>query len=68
MRCSQCERFDPEKRACRDGKINPPNYVLTVEAVNVFGVRALCMFNDHRERLAPVRALTGIPPLKDKEV
>lgn len=34
-----------------DAKVNPRSWETTVEVANVMGLRAICMFNDHRERL-----------------
>lgn len=58
MYCEDCPRFDPERRTCRDGKVNPQRWDLTVEVANVFGVRSICMFNDYRERLVASRSRT----------
>ena len=57
MHCQDCPRYDHEDRKCLDGKLNPPRYSDAVEASNVYGVRAICMFNDHRQRLIEVRTL-----------
>jgi hypothetical protein len=55
MQCQDCPLFDPELRRCRDGKINPQKWEQALEAANVFGIRALCAYNDHRESLARSR-------------
>jgi hypothetical protein len=55
MLCQDCPLFDPDRRRCRDGKINPQSWEIAVEAANVFGIRALCPYNDHREALARSR-------------
>jgi hypothetical protein len=56
MVCKDCPRFDHESRKCRDGKLNPPRYSDAVEVANVWGVRAICAYNDHRPRIVSVRA------------
>lgn len=61
MECSHCERFDPSARRCLDGKINPRHYSQALEAAKVFGPRALCVFNDHRERVLGSRTRL-LPP------
>jgi hypothetical protein len=55
MNCRDCPRYDHEGRRCRDGKLNPPRYSDAVEVANVWGVRAICAYNDHRPRLVAVR-------------
>ncbi|HXH61392.1 MAG TPA: hypothetical protein VNI20_08535 [Fimbriimonadaceae bacterium] len=59
MDCRDCPRYDPENRRCRDGKLNPPRYSDAVEVANVWGVRAICAYNDHRPRLVSVRTCDG---------
>jgi hypothetical protein len=54
--CSDCARYDAEKAKCRDGKVNPERWDAAVNVANVMGLRAICMFNDHRERLVQCRA------------
>jgi len=49
--CRDCPRYDAEARKCRDGKVNPQKYELAVDVANVLGVRAICTYNDFRERL-----------------
>lgn len=51
MNCRDCARWDKETAKCRDGKVNPPKWELAVTVYEVMGLRAICMFNDHRERL-----------------
>ncbi|MCB8932180.1 MAG: hypothetical protein M9921_15180 [Fimbriimonadaceae bacterium] len=53
--CRDCPRFDLEAERCKDGKVNPLDWETAVSVSRQFGVRALCMFNDHRERLIHVR-------------
>ena len=55
MNCPDCPRYDQEGRRCLDGKLNPPRYSDAVEVANVWGVRAICAYNDHRPRLVAVR-------------
>jgi len=56
MRCPDCPRFDKERHICLDGKINPPHFSQAVEVANVMGVRSICPFSSHRERLLSGRA------------
>lgn len=56
MYCRDCVRYDGENAKCLDGKINPPRYEQAVSAAQLMGVRAICTFNDHRERLVAVRS------------
>lgn len=62
MHCRDCHRFDPKNRKCLDRKINPLKWVDAVEVANVMGIRAICIYNDHRERLARSR---GMPVRED---
>lgn len=55
MDCKDCPRYDLEARRCRDGKLNPRRYSDAIEVANVWGVRAICTYNDHRLRLVSVR-------------
>jgi hypothetical protein len=55
MDCKDCPRYDLEARRCRDGKLNPRRYSDAIEVANVWGVRAICTYNDHRPRLVSVR-------------
>lgn len=55
MNCRDCPRYDLEGRVCRDGKINPQRYEQAKEAAQIFGLRSICAYNDHRERLISVR-------------
>ena len=57
MHCQDCPRYDQDAETCRDGKLNPLRWDQAVEVANVFGPRAVCMFNDHRERLLQSRGL-----------
>jgi hypothetical protein len=41
-----------------DGKLNPQRYSDAIEVANVWGVRSICAYNDHRQRLVEVR--TGV--------
>ena len=61
MYCQDCPRYDPEARRCRDGKLNPARYSDAVETANVYGVRAICMYNDHRQRLIQTRRVILTP-------
>jgi hypothetical protein len=58
MDCRDCPRYDQEARKCRDGKLNPRRYSDAIEVANVWGVRAICAYNDHRPRIVSVRANT----------
>lgn len=55
MHCQDCPRYDPDKNVCKDGKLNPLRWDQAVEIANIFGARAVCVFNDHRERLVRTR-------------
>lgn len=55
MECRDCPRFDSENRRCLERKVNPQRWGEAVEVANVLGVRAICLFNDHRERLVKSR-------------
>ncbi len=57
MHCRDCHRFDSQNRKCLDRKINPLKWVDAVEVANVMGIRAICIYNDHRERLARSRGM-----------
>ncbi|MDQ2986263.1 MAG: hypothetical protein M3R13_06015 [Armatimonadota bacterium] len=65
MRCEDCPRFDAELAVCNDRKLNPETYADAVEVIQIFGPRAICMLNDHRERMLDVwkgKCLPGKPP------
>lgn len=55
MYCRDCARFNEETRECRDKKVNPITWAEAVDVANLYGVRAICIFNDHRERLVESR-------------
>ncbi len=59
--CAGCSSWDAEAGRCRDGKVNPAGWVAAVEVANVLGVRALCPFNKHRERLVRSRCRSQAP-------
>lgn len=60
MTCDECNRFDQESRKCLDGKLNPQRYGQAVDVANMFGLRVICVFNDHRERLVKSRGATEV--------
>ncbi|RYG49179.1 hypothetical protein EON79_02205 [bacterium] len=49
--CRDCPRYDLDASRCKDGKVNPPKWEIAVTTAQVLGVRAICTFNPHRERL-----------------
>lgn len=55
MECRDCARWDGDLRHCRDNKVNPPSWEQAVSVSQVLGLRSICMFNDHRERLIEAR-------------
>lgn len=55
MLCKDCARYDAENEKCRDGKLNPEGWGSAVTVANSMGVRAICVFNDYRERLVRSR-------------
>lgn len=55
LQCEDCARYDAEQGRCRDGKVNPQRWDQAVDVANLLGVRAICMFNDHREKLVESR-------------
>jgi hypothetical protein len=55
MLCRDCARYDPKNRKCLDEKVNPLKWEMAVEVANVLGLRTICVFNDHRERLVKAR-------------
>jgi hypothetical protein len=57
--CRDCARFDQEAAKCLDGKVNPQSWESAVSVSQVFGLRSICMFNDHRERLVQTRKPIG---------
>ncbi len=56
MYCRDCARYDLDAEKCLDGKINPPSWEMAVTVSQVLGLRSICVFNDHRERLVRARA------------
>lgn len=59
MDCRDCARFSEGR--CLDAKVNPLRWEQAVQVANVFGVRAICTFNDHRERLVKARSMPSAP-------
>lgn len=55
MYCRDCPRYDLDARKCKDAKVNPQRWETAVEVANVLGLRSICVFNDHRERLVQAR-------------
>lgn len=55
MHCKDCARFDEENGKCKDDKVNPRDYSSALQIATMFGVRAICVFNHHRESLVEVR-------------
>lgn len=51
MHCRDCHIWDAEASKCRDGKVNPQSWDMAVTVSQVLGLRAICTFNDFRERL-----------------
>lgn len=51
MDCRDCARYNAEERKCTLGKVNPPRKSGVVEVVKIFGMRAICPFNDYREEV-----------------
>jgi hypothetical protein len=66
MQCRDCARFDGESGHCRDKKLNPDTWEEAVNVSRVYGIRAVCMFNDHRERLIGSTARTIRPTEESK--
>ena len=59
MYCRDCARYDLENKRCRDSKVNPQDWETAVTVAQVLGLRSICVFNDHRERLVRARGLDG---------
>lgn len=57
MECRDCARYDAENERCRDSKLNPQDWGGAVTVANVMGLRAICVFNDYRERLVRARGV-----------
>lgn len=57
MDCRDCTRFAADAHRCLDGKLNPITWGEAVDVGNIYGIRAICMFNDHRERLVRSRGV-----------
>lgn len=55
MECRDCARFDPDAKRCLDRKVNPQTWELAVCVAQQVGLRSICVFNDHRERLISAR-------------
>jgi hypothetical protein len=55
MDCRDCPCHQEETAKCRDGKLNPQTWEQAVSVSQVFGLRAICVFNDYRERLVAAR-------------
>lgn len=59
MRCKDCPRYLVATEKCADGKVNPDRWELAVTVAQVMGLRAICTYNDHRERLIGSRNVGG---------
>ncbi len=59
MTCRDCPRYDMDAERCRDGKVNPLEWETAVSVSQVLGLRSICSFNRHRERLIAARAPLG---------
>ncbi len=59
MRCEDCTRYDSELKKCLDSKLNPQSWSAAIDVSNLMGLRVICVFNDHRERLVKCRANTN---------
>jgi hypothetical protein len=68
MDCRDCARHDAETGRCLDGKVNPRRYEHALGVVQVLGLRAICVFNDHRERLVGVHQLESPTPKAASEL
>jgi hypothetical protein len=66
MHCRDCSRFDEKSEKCRDEKVNPMSWDEAVNVANFIGLRAICMFNDHRERLIVSRTPTDRYPRRNR--
>jgi hypothetical protein len=55
MLCRDCVRFDAESERCLDRKVNPQRWETAVNVAQVIGLRSICVFNEHRERLIACR-------------
>lgn len=66
MDCRDCPRYDQKALKCLDGKLNPRRYSDAIEVANVWGVRAICAYNDHRPRLVSVRMAEAGSERKDE--
>ncbi|MCS7309825.1 MAG: hypothetical protein RMM06_07815 [Armatimonadota bacterium] len=67
--CFRCRLYSREERRCRIGKVNPQTKLDTYEAVQVFGVRALCAFNLYREQLlSHLNVLSSAPSPSTRDV
>jgi len=53
--CRDCARYDSDESRCKDGKINPMDWETAVSTSQILGLRSICIFNDHRERLIQAR-------------
>lgn len=56
MKCRDCPRFDQDSERCRDGKVNPESYEAAMNVSQILGLRSICTFNEHRERLIENRS------------
>ena len=57
MNCRDCARYVEGR--CADRKLNPESWSAAVEVANVIGIRAICSFNDHRQKLVESRMPGG---------
>lgn len=69
MDCRDCARYNEDATtepggSCRDRKLNPASWEDAVNVSQIYGIRSVCIFNDHRERLIATQlpvAGGGIP-------
>jgi hypothetical protein len=53
--CRDCARYDAVLGKCLDGKVNPERWETAISVAQVLGLRSICVFNDHRERIVQSR-------------
>jgi len=65
--CRDCARFDEANARCKDGKVNPHSFDSTFTTAQTIGIRAICVFNEYRERIVATRLMNRSAPTNSSD-
>jgi hypothetical protein len=61
VNCRDCARFCHKTETCLDKKINPKTLENATATSQIYGLRAICVFNDFREGLIAIQLTPNSP-------